>query len=97
MRDAKPEDEGERDDEPSRTARKNASEELQRLGEQLLTLRADRVVALALPERLEEALAEGRRLKSFGARRRQAQFIGKLMRKLEPESLAAIRKAVRPQ
>jgi ribosome-associated protein len=82
---------------PSRTARKNASEELQRLGEQLLTLRPSRLAALALPERLQDAIEEARRLTNFGAKRRQVQFIGKLMRKLEPESLAAIRKAVRPQ
>jgi len=98
MRDTKPvADEVERDDEPSRTARKNASHELQRLGEQLMELRAERVAALDLPERLEDAIAEAKRLTSFGARRRQAQFIGKLMRRLEPESLAAIRKAVLPQ
>jgi len=97
MRDAKS-DQGEADDEgPSRTARKNASEELQRLGEQLVTLRPVLLVALALPERLHEALTEAKRLTNFGAKRRQAQYIGKLMRKLDPESLEAIRKALRPQ
>jgi ribosome-associated protein len=86
---------GAEDDEgPSRTARKNESEELQRLGEQLLTLRPPRLAALALPERLQEAVAEGKRLTNFGAKRRQVQFIGKLMRKLDSESLAAIRKAL---
>lgn len=86
-----------RDDEPSRTARKNASHELQRLGEQLLELRSDRLATLELPERLAEAVAEAKRLTSFGARRRQARFIGKLMRGIEPEELAAIRKAVSSQ
>ncbi len=62
-----------------------------------MELRAERVAALELPERLEDAIAEAKRITSFGARRRQAQFIGKLMRRLEPESLAAIRKAVLPQ
>ena len=77
-----------------RSARKRASHELTRLGEELVTLRAERVAALALPEQLEEAVAEARRLTSFGAKRRQAQFIGKLMRKLDDESVAAIRKAL---
>ena len=77
-----------------RSARKRASHELTRLGEELVTLRAERVAALALPEQLEEAVAEARRLTSFGAKRRQAQFIGKLMRKLDEESVAAIRKAL---
>jgi ribosome-associated protein len=90
-------DEADRDDEPSRTARKNASHELQKLGEQLLELRAPRFAALELPERLAEAVAEAKRLTSFGARRRQARFIGKLMRGLTPEELAAIRKAVSSQ
>ena len=77
-----------------RSARKRASHELKRLGEELLTLRAEQLAALALPERLEEAVAEARRLTSFGAQRRQAQFIGKLMRKLDEDTIAAIRKAV---
>jgi ribosome-associated protein len=47
---------------------------------------------LTLPDWLEEAIVEARRLTSFGAQRRQAQFVGKLMRKLDEEPLAAIRK-----
>jgi ribosome-associated protein len=82
---------------PSRTARKNASKELTRLGEQLVALRPDRLATLVLPERLLEAIAEAKRLTSFGAKRRQAQFIGKLMRKLDEQALDAIRKALRAQ
>ena len=77
-----------------RSARKRASHELTRLGEELLTLRAEQLAALGLPERLEDAVAEARRLTSFGAKRRQAQFIGKLMRTLDEEHVAAIRKAL---
>jgi ribosome-associated protein len=77
-----------------RSARKRASHELTRLGEELLTLRPEQVAALALPERLEDAIGEARRLTSFGAKRRQAQFIGKLMRKLDEEQIAAIRKVL---
>jgi ribosome-associated protein len=77
-----------------RSARKRASHELTRLGEELLTLRPQQMAALALPERLEDAIAEARRLTSFGAKRRQAQFIGKLLRKLDEEQVAAIRKVV---
>jgi ribosome-associated protein len=77
-----------------RSARKRASHELTRLGEELTALRPDQVAALALPEQLEDAVIESRRLTSFGAKRRQAQFIGKLMRKLDEESIAAIRKAL---
>jgi|SRR5688572_15332604 ribosome-associated protein len=80
-----------------RSARKRASHELTKLGEQLLALRAEQLAALALPERLAEAVAEARRLTSFGAKRRQVLFIGKLMRKLDEESIAAIRKALEPR
>jgi ribosome-associated protein len=90
---AEPED-GEFEEGRGRSARKRASHELTKLGEELLTLRAEQLAALALPERLEDAVAEARRLTSFGAKRRQTQFIGKLMRKLDEESVAAIRKAV---
>ena len=77
-----------------RSARKRASHELTRLGEELTALRPEQVAALTLPEQLEDAVVEARRLTSFGAKRRQAQFIGKLMRKLDEESVAAIRKAL---
>jgi ribosome-associated protein len=92
--DAAEPDELETEEGRGRSARKRASHELTRLGEQLLTLRPEQVAALALPERLEEAIAEARRLTSFGAKRRQTQFVGKLMRKLDEESVAAIRKAL---
>jgi ribosome-associated protein len=81
--------------EPSRTQRKRESKELTRLGEELLALPPERWDALELPERLADALIEGKRLTSFGARRRQAQFIGKLMRKLDHELLARVRAALR--
>ena len=77
-----------------RSARKRASHELTKLGEELITLRPDQRAALALPEQLEEAVIEARRLTSFGAKRRQTLFIGKLMRKLDEDSVAAIRKAL---
>jgi len=83
------------DDGPSRTARKHASEELQALGEQLAALPDDTIATLPLPEPVREAVATTKRLKSFGARRRQAQYIGKLMRRLDSDALAAARDAVR--
>jgi ribosome-associated protein len=87
-------DEPEADDGPSRTQRKNASLELTQLGEQMVDLRTERLAELALPEQLQDAIVEAKRLKSFGAKRRQAQYIGKILRKLDDEMLAAIRKAV---
>ena len=75
----------------SRTARKKASEELQDIGEQLLELRSNVLAALPLPEALREAVLDAKGLTSFGAKRRQAQFIGKLMRRVDPETLEAMR------
>jgi len=89
-----PEGEEELDEGLSRTERKNASNALTRLGEGLLGLRPAKLAALALPERLLEALAEAKRLTSFGGKRRQAKFIGKLMRKLDPAVVTKIRKAL---
>lgn len=77
-----------------RSARKRASHELTKLGEQLIALRPNQRAALALPEQLEEAVVEARRLTSFGAKRRQTLFIGKLMRKLDEDAVAAIRKVL---
>jgi ribosome-associated protein len=82
---------------PSRTARKNSSEELQKVGEALLGLRPNQLAGLDLPERLSDAIAEAKRLTSFGAKRRQMQFIGKLMRRLDPETLDAVNAALRAE
>jgi ribosome-associated protein len=87
-------DDAPQDAAPSRTRRKQESELLQKLGGALLTLRAEPLAALDLPEQLRDALAEAKRLPSFGAQRRQLQFIGKLMRKLDPERLRAVVAAV---
>ena len=87
-------DEPEEQEGRGRSARKRASHEVTKLGEELVALRPEQVAALALPERLEDAIAEARRLTSFGAKRRQALFIGKLMRQLDEAAVAAIRSAV---
>jgi ribosome-associated protein len=83
--------------EPSRTELKKESTELQKLGEALLTLRADLMERLALPENLRTALDELRRISNFEGRRRQLQYVGKLMRGLEPDTLEAIRAALEEQ
>ncbi|MCC7058692.1 MAG: DUF615 domain-containing protein [Burkholderiaceae bacterium] len=75
----------------SRSERKRASTRLQQLGAQLLLLRPERLARLALPEPLTGALDEARRIRDFEGRRRQLQFIGKLMRQLDAAALEAIR------
>jgi ribosome-associated protein len=76
-----------RSERPSRTQLKKESHELQSLGEDLLELNATRLAALNLPENLLDALRELRRVRSHEGRRRQLQFVGKLMRFVDPEPL----------
>ena len=84
-------------DEPTRTDLKKESTELQKLGEDLLTLRAELMTKLDLPDKLVEGVAEAKRITNFEGKRRQMQFIGKLMRKLEPAKWDEIRAALEEQ
>ena len=81
-------------DDATRTDLKRESTELQKLGEDLLTLRVELMTRLALPEKLTEAVAEAKRISNFEGKRRQMQFIGKLMRKIEATQLDGIRTAL---
>ena len=74
---------------PSKTQLKAEADEKQALGEALLTLRADLMARLDLPDKLIDALKEARRITNFEGRRRQMQFIGKLMRPLDTEPIRA--------
>lgn len=84
-------------DAPSRTDRKRESDEQQKLGEDLLTLRAELFARLQLPDKLVEAIADAKRITNFEGKRRQLQFVGKLMRKLDPTELDAVRAALAEQ
>ena len=84
-------------DQASKTDLKRESAELQKLGEALLTLRADLMAGLALPDKLVEAIAQARRITHFEGRRRQMQYIGKLMRGLDENQLQAVRQALEEQ
>lgn len=84
-------------DEPSKTRLKQQSTDLQALGEQLLELRADLLEPLDLPTRLLDALHELARIKSFEGRRRQSQYLGKLMRQLDESQVQAIEAALQAQ
>ena len=86
-----------RGDGPSKTDLKALSTELQALGEELLSLRTDLFDALDLPTKLVDALHELRRITNFEGRRRQAQFVGKQMRLLDDEQVAAVREALEVQ
>ena len=72
---------------PSKSARKRAAASLQELGVELAALPDIELEGLDLPENLLAALRELRRLDAHGARLRQRQYIGKLMRKIDPQPL----------
>jgi len=72
---------------PSKTRLKKESHDLQALGEALLELPVHKLAAVPMPERLLDALNELRRIRSHEGRRRQLQWIGKLMRDVDPEPL----------
>ncbi len=76
---------------PSKSSRKRAAHAAQKLGERLAAMREPELADLPLSDALREALAEARRLGSRGARSRQHQYIGKLMR---GEDVAAIEAAL---
>jgi ribosome-associated protein len=84
-------------DDQSRTDLKRESLELQKLGEDLLTLRPDLMKRLALTEKLKDAVVEAKRITNFEGKRRQMQFIGKQMRMLTPELLESVRGALTEQ
>ncbi|MDD4880374.1 MAG: ribosome biogenesis factor YjgA [Gallionellaceae bacterium] len=72
----------------SKSQRKRDVEALQAMGTELVKLSTDRIKKLDLPEDLRMAVLECQRITSHGALRRQMQFIGKLMRNVDPEPIA---------
>jgi ribosome-associated protein len=79
---------------PSKSQRKRDAHALQTLGIQLVALSAAQLARLELPEALHEAVVAAQRMRAHGARTRQMQSIGKLMRQLEPGVLSRIRAAL---
>jgi ribosome-associated protein len=73
----------------SKSARKREAASLQELGVKLSELPDQEIKALELPETLFIALRALRRLPSHGAQVRQRQYIGRLMREIDPEPVLA--------
>jgi ribosomal 50S subunit-associated protein YjgA (DUF615 family) len=76
------------DERPSKTQRKKEVEALQALGERLVELNADQLAKVPLPDDLRDAVLEAKRIRSREGRRRQLQYIGKLMREIDPAPIA---------
>lgn len=75
----------------SKTRRKAEMHALQDLGEALVALDPAKLAQIELPERLADAVTEARSIRAHEGRRRQIQFIGKLMRDIDP---APVREAI---
>jgi len=79
---------------PSKSELKRQSNELQKLGEQLIDAPRDRVKRVEMPEDVKEAILACQTITNHEGRRRQLQFVGKKMRTLDEEEVAVIQRAI---
>jgi len=77
------------DEKPSKTQRKREMHALQALGESLVALEDDQIDRLPIDERLADAVRQARSTRTHEGRRRQLQFIGRLMRDVDADALRA--------
>lgn len=80
-------EDGETSTRPSKTQLKQKSHDLQELGVAVSALSAERFAAIDMPDNLREAIETYRKTRSHEGRRRQMQYVGKLMRKADEEVL----------
>lgn len=74
---------------PSKTRRKRDMHDLQDLGAALVDVDPRVVAQLALPETLADAIALARTITKHEGRRRQIQYVGRLMRDVDPAPIRA--------
>lgn len=74
---------------PSKSQRKRDMDALQDIGAALVELNDQQLASVEMPENLRDAVTEARRLRTHEARRRQMQYIGKLMRHIDPAPIRA--------
>lgn len=86
-----PEDDTEepRPERPSKSQLKRDMDALQALGARLIELGKERLAKIDMPDELREAVRDAQRFTKHEARRRQLQYIGRLMRKLDPAPIQA--------
>jgi ribosome-associated protein len=72
---------------PSKSQLKREAHELQQLGRDLAELPATRLASLAMPDSLRDSVLELRRTRSHEGRRRQLQYVGKMMRQFDANPL----------
>ncbi len=62
---------------------------LQELGEALVKLSASELARIEMPDELRDAVRDARKIRQRGAHKRQLQFIGRLMRQIDPQPIRA--------
>ena len=82
---------------PSKSQRKRDMHLLQKLGEELVALPLSQLQNIPLPDDLASAINEARKITSFGAKKRQLQYIGRLMRNVDPEPIQQALLAIKNQ
>ena len=81
-------------DRPSKSQLKREMHALQELGEALIALPKDALKRMPMPEKLDDAVREARRITDHEGKRRQLQYVGRVMRSLLDEETAALRTAL---
>jgi ribosome-associated protein len=79
---------------PSKSEMKRQSDALQKLGEQLIEAPRDRVKRVPMPDELREAILMCQTITNHEGKRRQVQFVGKLMRSLDEDEVAVIQRTI---
>jgi ribosome-associated protein len=74
---------------PSKSRRKADAHALQSLGAELVALNRHQLAQVTLPELLRDAVEAAQRITAHEGRRRQLQYIGKLMRNVDPAPIRA--------
>jgi ribosome-associated protein len=92
--DAAPEADENGYDRPSKSQLKREMHALQELGQALIELPKDALKRMPMPEHLDDAVREARRITDHEGKRRQLQYVGKVMRSLTEDEVAALRTAL---
>lgn len=79
---------------PSKSELKRQMTVLQKLGEELVNEARDRVKRVPMPEDVRDAILECQQIRDHEGRRRQLQYVGKKMRTLDEDEVAAIQRTI---
>lgn len=71
----------------SKTQRKHECDVMQELGEKMITLNKEELSKINMDDELRRAIEEAQRMKSNGALKRQKQYIAKVIRNLDDDTL----------